>query len=233
MADKTKTQHPKNDKDKELGIHPMTYGLGVAAKYTLALYAVLTSGLFAIATLVFKPDMPGWRNRAKLIHKVEMPKHWLEFAAKWVKEKASGAKAGGTKASTWQEVKAAAAQSDKSKDLWSIFVAAFGLSVVIAHILQGPAIIKGRRKAQEANAKYDEALDENTRMAEMLAQRGETVPLPDTHHEKSEHEQPKKFAADVPPPTDNHTQSMKQPTGSHARTHEQRQQEAPAPGLSA
>lgn len=185
----------KEERDNELGISPLTYGLGVAGKYSLMLITAFTTVLSTVGLTLFKPNHGGWRDRDKLVNVIDTPKRWLEGALAWAKKALGENK-------NIEEAKNAVVKNEKGAG--AIIAASLGLAVVMAHILQAPAFFRGRKKAKEAAAKYDALVDQNTAMAEKLAQYGETVP------EATEAETKPGFVASVPAPAASHAEAAEQ-----------------------
>lgn len=134
---------------KKLGISTLTYGLGLSAEYHWALRIfsiILPIGLLT----VFRNDNKTY-NRDWLVNQFTKPEAWLRGKFKQVTHSTDNT-------------------ADPFKGLLTLVVASgFMVSIVNRIFVEIPAIVKGRRIANQAGEKYNAALAENAELKARLA----------------------------------------------------------------
>lgn len=140
----------------KLGISPFTYGLGVSAKYHWVLRGIsiiLPIGLLA----VFRNDNQKY-NRDWLVAQFTKPEAWLRDKFKQFTHSTDN-------------------PGDPFKGLLTLIVASgFMVSMINRIFVEVPAILQGKKLAQQAESKYNAALAENEQLKTRLTAYEKTSP---------------------------------------------------------
>lgn len=193
----------KKKKDtNQLGLSPATYALGESSKWSLFSIAGITAAMSTVLLGVFREGATNWRNREPILNWLgNLKKDFDKYAKRIFK---------------------IPEQNNIFKGAGPIIALSFGISLILSHFVQLPALERGRRKARHAVDRYNMLQNENVELEKKLAEYEGQMPA--SGHSPGGASM--MLGQSNPTPSKNFTAAETPPLNSHVGTLQQQEKDA-------